>query len=76
MTTLISFIGTGSLNADQKKSNRKYRTATYTIKGQEVGTDSFVSAVLFEHLKINRLILIGTARSMWEEVYEHFAKKA
>ena len=73
MRTLISFIGTGSLN--KEKSNRKYRTATYTINGKEVGTDSFVSAVLFNHFKIDRLILIGTTRSMWEEVYEQFAKK-
>ncbi|MDA8972505.1 TIGR02221 family CRISPR-associated protein [bacterium] len=73
MRTLISFIGTGSL--DKEKSDRKYRTATYTINGMEVGTDSFVSSVLFHHFKIDRLILIGTTRSMWEEVYEQFAKK-
>jgi CRISPR-associated Csx2 family protein len=73
MRTLISFIGTGSLN--KEKSDRKYRTATYTIEGKEVGTDSFVSSVLFNHFKIDRLILIGTTRSMWEEVYEQFTKK-
>ena len=51
------------------------RDRTYTINGKEVGTDSFVSAVLFDHFKADRLILIGTAKSMWEEVYEQFARK-
>lgn len=72
--TLISFIGTGSLN----KSNeavREYRTATYTFEGKEIGRDSFIASVLYNHLKIDRLILIGTVKSMWEEVYQKFSSE-
>jgi CRISPR-associated Csx2 family protein len=72
--TLITFIGTGSLDRNNN-AKREYRQATYTYNGQEVGCDSFVSSVLYDYLEVDRLILIGTAKSMWEEVYLRFSEK-
>jgi len=71
--TLISFIGTGPFTEGESK--REYRKAKYTIGGKEAGESSFVSAVLYEHLAIDKLILIGTVKSMWEEVYRYFCEQ-
>ncbi len=67
---LISFLGTGPL---ESKDNRSYKTAEYRIGGQTLGKYPFVSAAIKEYLKIDRLILVGTAHSMWEEVYRWFS---
>jgi len=71
---LISFIGTGAYT-EKSQSTRVYRTATYTYDQKEVGTSSFVASVLYDYLKVDHLILIGTTRSMWEEVYRHFTEQ-
>lgn len=66
---LVSFLGTGPLKND--KGNREYRNANYEIEGKRYNT-SFVSAALVEHLQIETRIIIGTAKSMWEEYYRYF----
>lgn len=71
--TLISFIGTGP--TIQAKQARAYRTAAYTLDGKDIGTGAFIASVLADMLLTDRLILIGTVRSMWEEVYRFFAEK-
>ena len=71
--TLISFIGTGSRK--QGISDREYRSADYTVNGELVGTSTFIASVLQDYLRADRLILIGTVRSMWEEVYRWFAEE-
>ncbi|HHS95590.1 MAG TPA: TIGR02221 family CRISPR-associated protein, partial [Phaeodactylibacter sp.] len=53
----------------------EYRKATYSIDGTVIGESSFVSAILYDHFEIDNLLLIGTARSMWEEVYRYFCQK-
>lgn len=68
---LISFLGTGSLVKDAP--TRKYRTAKYSFNGTTLES-SFVSKVLYDSLGIDKMILIGSTHSMWEEVYEVFAK--
>lgn len=73
MRTLISFIGTGPTL--QSKQTRAYRQATYTLDGKDIGTGAFIASVLADTLQADRLIFIGTVRSMWEEVYRYFAEK-
>jgi CRISPR-associated Csx2 family protein len=69
---LISFLGTGPL---QDIETRKYKTATYQIDGFKY-TTPFVSAALVEHLNIEKKIIIGTAKSMWEEYYRFFSTES
>ena len=64
---LISFLGTS-----QKQENRKYRTADYKFNDGETITTSFIADAIRKHYKVDKLILIGTVKSMWEEVYETF----
>ncbi|GIV42773.1 MAG: hypothetical protein KatS3mg034_2083 [Vicingaceae bacterium] len=66
MKALISFLGTGPF--EEKGSKRKYRTARYKFNNVE-NENSFVSLFLAEQLKIDKLYVIGTHKSMWEELY-------
>lgn len=68
---LISFLGTGVLVKDN--STRRYLTAKYSFNRTTLES-SFVSKVLYDSLGIDKMILIGSTHSMWEEVYEVFAK--
>jgi CRISPR-associated Csx2 family protein len=70
---LISSIGTGALNTNNQ-AVREYRTAKYRIDEQEYNK-SFISSVLYEHLKLDSIIFIGTVKSMWEEVYRVFCEE-
>lgn len=67
---LISFLGTGSLVKDAP--TRTYRKAKYNFNGTTLES-SFVSKVLYDSLGIDKMILIGSTHSMWEEVYRVFA---
>jgi CRISPR-associated Csx2 family protein len=69
---LISFLGTGALNRDNT-ANREYRTAPYKINDKIIES-SFVTSVLTEELACDKVIIIGTMKSMWEEVYRRYAK--
>lgn len=69
---LISCIGTGRVNS-QETSKRIYEKATYAIDNTEYKT-SFVSEALFRNYNIEKVILIGTVKSMWEEVYRVFSE--
>ena len=77
---LISFLGTGSLNKEPNNqipnsSDRQYRTAKYHFSNNEESENTFVAAALAEHNNIDKVILIGTVHSMWEEVYRYFTEK-
>ena len=63
---LISFLGVGN-------SKREYRKAKYKIDDSLYETP-FISAALTKHLNIDRKIIIGTSKSMWEEFYRFFAE--
>ena len=65
---LVSFLGTGPFEG---KESRNYRNAKYKIDAKMYETP-FVSAALVEHLKIEKKIIIGTVKSMWEEYYRFF----
>jgi len=65
---LISALGTGV------KDDREYRKAPYVFPGDtKVYKTLFIASALCEQLKVEKLYLIGTAKSMWEEVYEYFS---
>lgn len=65
MTTLISFLGKG--RADQQTG---YRTASYRFDTGFIRRVPFFGLALTEYLKPQKLILIGTAGSMWDVFFE------
>lgn len=72
---LIGFIGTGMWeDRTAPISERKYKKAKYRIEGQ-IKESSFISSVLADHIGVDCIYLIGTMKSMWEEVYSSFAQK-
>jgi len=75
MKILISFLGTGAVSQKSGQALREYRKAKYAIDGKMAGESPFVSSVLMDYYQYDGLILIGTVKSMWEEVYRYFSKK-
>lgn len=78
---LMSFVGTGRLLSNNKNwqsvlaSARQYRTTRYHLGDEDLGEYPFVVAALTHHHAVDKVILIGTAHSMWEEVYRYFSEK-
>ncbi len=66
---LISFLGTGP-----KDGNRNYKCAPYKFSDGTIKETPFIAKALAEYYQIDRIILIGTVKSMWEEVYRQFAE--
>lgn len=64
MTTLISFLGKGQVK------DTGYRIANYRFEDGTVRSVPFLGLALAEYLKPERLILIGTAGSMWDVFFE------
>jgi len=69
---LISSIGTGR---NIKDSDSEYETTTYVIDGKEYPNETFISKSLIQHFDIDKLILIGTNKSMWDGVYYGFSNQ-
>ncbi|MGC9513971.1 MAG: TIGR02221 family CRISPR-associated protein [Fidelibacterota bacterium] len=70
---LISPLGTGSID----KENDRYRPAEYRFsENEKIETSSFVTSVITRHVKkFDKVFLIGTNKSMWDAVYEYYAKE-
>jgi CRISPR-associated Csx2 family protein len=69
---LISFLGT-SVGGD-----RTYKTADYQMQESKSGwhrESTFIASVLKVYFHIDRMILVGTVNSMWENVYKTFAEE-
>jgi CRISPR-associated Csx2 family protein len=62
---LISSLGAGA------KKEGSYEKALYKIDQKEYEA-SFIADVLVRHLKINKLFLVGTKQSIWDEAYSVF----
>lgn len=62
MTTLISLLG---------KAAKGYRTANYRFAPDFVRTEPFFGMALQEYARPDKLILAGTAGSMWDVFFEH-----
>ncbi|MDW8469623.1 MAG: TIGR02221 family CRISPR-associated protein [Burkholderiales bacterium] len=65
MTTLISFLGKSQLDSAHGYRQARYRFAD----GREVET-AYFGLALAEHLAAERVILVGTASSMWDLLVE------
>jgi len=61
---LISFLGTGNPNA-----NRRYDLVNYEFDDGTVINSPLIAHALEEYYNVELTILIGTTKSMWEEVY-------
>lgn len=71
---LISFVGKGSLVKDAV--SRRYMETNYRFEdSDEEYTCSFVAAAIYDKYHVDRMILLGTAHSMWDEVYDCFGKR-
>lgn len=71
---LISSIGTGRKYKNNESARGKYEKTLYKFEGSEKEfSTSFIAAALCEYLQVDKLYLIGTGKSMWEEVYNYFA---
>lgn len=66
MTTLISLLGKNK--ADPKTG---YRTANYLFDKDCIRTEPFFGMGLLNYAKPDRLILAGTAGSMWDVFFDH-----
>lgn len=64
---LISFLGTG------QPRDGEYRMTNYTLNGQEYHS-AFIAQALIQFLQYDKVFLIGTSKSMWENAYEVFVK--
>ena len=67
MAVLISLLGRAQVN---KKTG--YRTATYRFPDGVERTGPFFGLLLAEQIDVERLIILGTAGSMWDVLIEHF----
>ena len=74
---LLSFLGTGipTIIGDSIKPMREYRKADYIIDGKIYHGYTLMSLVLSEHYSIDKILMVGTVRSMWEELYRRFYEK-
>lgn len=79
--TLISFIGKGSKLNNQNYSNNNstdfsnktgYRKTRYTLNGQESDEVTFICKALYDFLKPEKILIIGTTGSSWSEVLSNF----
>ena len=66
MRVLISFIGTGRKAANEGK--QEYEKAIYGLTDGSQRESSLITSVLYHHLKPDKLIVIGTAKSIWSEL--------
>ena len=71
---LISPLGVGPVKG--AVSDRDYKEANYKFNEGTQYKTPFISAALSEHLKIDKMIIVGTCRSMWEKVYEYFGQRS
>lgn len=74
---LVSFIGTGQLDRTKGEDSRTYKEAKYCFGDgakEEIST-TFIADALAQHYQVDKIILIGTVKSMWEGVYEAFTRR-
>ena len=64
---LIAGIGGG-----KNKETGTYRVANYKIENKVYEQRSFITSALEEHYEIDKTIFIGTAGSMWDNLYEYY----
>ena len=68
---LVSFLGTSRIEK-KEAGYRQYLQANYKFDNGDSYESPFIAVALKYHYNIDKLILIGTPKSMWEEVYHAF----
>jgi len=68
---LISLIGTGR-RAKGDRTNNAYETTDYMIDKKLYKNKSFTTNAIIEHYGIEKLFLIGTNQSMWDNMAEEY----
>jgi len=66
---LISLIGTGKKAKGDDKNNQ-YTTTDYLVEGKLYEEKTFTTNAIIEHYDIDKLFLIGTNQSMWDNMAE------
>ena len=80
---LILSLGTGNIKIKEKLSAEQayelnndetvYRSANYQMSGEnEITTSCFVAAPLIKRVRPNTIIILGTVKSAWSEIYKSF----
>jgi len=71
---LITFLGKGQF--DRNSADRKYSKIPYRLQeNEEPELHSFISSYLFTKLNCDKIFVLGTTGSMWDEAYSVFASK-
>jgi len=65
---LIASLGTGT------KEDGEYKLTKYKIAGK-LYSEKIIAKALYRHIKFDKIFMIGTAKSMWDAVYEAFGGK-
>lgn len=85
---LLSFLGTGPLKKKEEKikddktpedigkAMRAYRKAKYSLEGKIYENRTFVASAIADHHNVDKIFMIGTPKSMWEEVYNTYYNKS
>jgi CRISPR-associated Csx2 family protein len=68
---IISFLGTGGYKDKDTRSKGEYRDVSYSIDNSEYKSQ-YVADVLKQHYNADRIICIGTVKSMWDGMYNKF----
>ena len=68
---LISLIGTGR-RAKGDNNNNTYETTDYLIDDKLYKAKSFTTNAIIKHYDIEKLFLIGTSQSMWDNMAEEY----
>lgn len=71
---VISFLGTGGYQDKTTMARSEYRVADYQVDDSEIYSTEFVSDALMKHYKADKIICIGTMKSMWDVMYDKFVK--
>ena len=68
---LITLLGTGQYAKGEDRKN-EYIGTDYEIEGKIYKDKKFVSSAIIEHFGIKRVYIIGTNRSMWDNIAVYF----
>lgn len=73
---LFTSLGVGPGYTDREElEKREYRIADYVFQNSsDVYTTPFIADALCRHLKIDKIFILGTNKSMWEDVYRFFSR--
>ncbi len=69
---LVSLLGTGRKASGNEQKN-EYEGTNYRLENKCYKNETFIANPLIEHYGIDKLFLIGTEQSMWDNIAEKFA---